>query len=71
MPHSEMQWASSMHRRAGRARSNKGAVAADSSVSGVGEDDQAAALFEPLKRRPALGGAEPAVKRDDRNATLF
>jgi hypothetical protein len=36
---------------------------------GSGEDDQAAALSEPLKRRPALGGAEAAVKRDDRNAT--
>ena len=35
---------------------------------GRGEDDQAAALLEALKCRPALGGAQAAVKRDDRNA---
>ena len=35
------------------------------------ENDQAAAFFEPLKRRPALGGAQPAVKRNDRDAASF
>ena len=35
---------------------------------GRSEDDQAAALLEGLKYRPALGGAQAAVKRDDGDA---
>ena len=35
------------------------------------ENDEAATLLESLKRGASLGGPQPAVKRDHRNAALL
>ena len=65
-----MQWASSTQSRAGFARWNRGAVAAELERLGRREHDQAAASLEPLERSPSLGRAQPAVKRNHRDAAL-
>jgi hypothetical protein len=38
---------------------------------GCREDDQAATFLETFKCLPSLGGAQPAVKRNDRDAELL
>ena len=56
----------------GRPRTfNKGRGCGRLERLGRRENDQAAALLEPFKRSPSLGRAQPAVKRNHRDAAPF